>query len=74
MAEINSTTAKEWVTNWVETGPLLERLRIEAHRTSNLAETLLSLSDSTRASLLAHPPKPTSGIIEMQRLFGKLRR
>ena len=66
--------AKKWVANWRLTGPILERLRIEEHRTSNLTETLLSLSDVTRSSLLAHPPEPTSGIIEMQRLFAKIRK
>ena len=74
MAVTDSITAKEWVANWLETGPVLERLRIEAHKKSVLADTLLSLSDATRASLLAYPPKPTSGIIEMQRLFTKLRK
>ncbi len=65
---------KEWIANWRETGPIMERLRVKEYRASNLAETLLSLSDVTEASLRAHPPKPTSGIIEMQRLFAKLRK
>ncbi|CAN5368147.1 hypothetical protein BH10ACI2_BH10ACI2_26050 [soil metagenome] len=66
--------AKIWVDNWRQTGLVLERLRIEEHSTANLNEILVSLSDVTRSSLLAHPPEPTSGIIEMQRLFGKIRK
>lgn len=74
MAATESFTAKEWVANWINTGPLLEQLRVDTHRKSNLADSLLSLSDASRASLLAYPPKPTSGIIEMQRLFAKFRK
>jgi len=64
---------KSWIRRWEENGPALERLRIEEYRRSNLAETLLSLTDITDAALLAHPPKPYSGIIEMQRIFAKFR-
>jgi len=64
---------RAWVERWAETGPVLERLRLEEHRNSRLSETLLSLSDVTDAALLANPPKPDSGIIEMQRLFAKFR-
>ncbi len=72
MARIKS--AKELVANWAITGPVLEQLRVEEHRNSNLADTLLSLSDVTRSSLLAHPPTPYSGMIEMQQLFAKMRK
>ena len=68
------TATKEWIANWRENGPILERLRVKEYSASDLAETLLSLSDVTEASLRVHPPKPTSGIIEMQRLFAKMRK
>ncbi len=74
MTDKEIVTAKKWIANWRETGPILERLRVKEYRASNLAETLLSLTDVTGASLHAHPPKPDSGIIEMQRLFAKLRK
>lgn len=74
MTSIKSPKAKELVANWAITGPVLERLRIEEYRHSNVAEILLSLRDVTRASLIAHPPKPDSGMIEMQRLFSKMKR
>lgn len=70
---MNSISAKEWVMNWKVTGPELERLRVDAHKSAKLSETMLSLCDAAKSALLAHPPKPTSGIIEMQRLFAKLR-
>jgi hypothetical protein len=73
MSDKEITVIKDWIANWQKTGPMLERLSIEEYRAKGLAATLLSLSDVTTASLLAHPPKPTSGIIEMQRLFAKMR-
>lgn len=62
-----------WVSNWRSLGPILDQLRLEEHFSSDLAASLLSLSDVTEASVRANPPKPYSGVIEMQRLFAKLR-
>lgn len=64
---------KAWVNNWKKIGPELEKLRIEEHRSANFAETLLSLSDVTKAALNSNPPLADSGVIEMQRLFAKIR-
>ncbi len=66
-------TAEAWVNNWKSLGPILEQLKVEEFRSSSIAECLLSLNDVTDASLRSNPPKPYSGIIEMQRLFAKLR-
>ena len=66
--------AKDWVNRWRLIGPELERLQLDEQRKADLFETLFSLSDVNDASLLAHPPKPESGVIEMQRLFSKFRR
>ena len=65
---------KEWVKNWKSLGPRLEKLRIAEYRNSDLSETIFALSDASEAALRAHPPKPTSGLVEMQRLFAKMRR
>jgi hypothetical protein len=64
---------REWVDAWKRAAPELERIRIEELR---------ALDSYTAISLLAGPadytvepraPKPTSGLIEQQRLFQKLR-
>ncbi len=62
-----------WVDNWKSLGPILEKLQLKEHFASDLAVSLLSLSDVTEASVKANPPKPYSGLIEMQRLFAKIR-
>jgi hypothetical protein len=68
-----SKDIRSWIERWAETGPMLDKLRLKEYRCSNLSDTLLSLADINDAALLAHPPKPESGLIEMQRLFAQLR-
>lgn len=65
---------RQSIENWKEVNRVQERLRVRDLRSGGLAAMLLSLTDVTEASVRAHPPKPTSGIIEMQRLFTKLRK
>lgn len=64
----------EWVAIWKETGPILEQMQIDEHRAASLEDTLLALSDVNEYSIKMHKPLPSSGIIEMQRLFAKLRK
>ncbi|MGI8470452.1 MAG: hypothetical protein ACR2N3_18595 [Pyrinomonadaceae bacterium] len=65
---------REYVNRWKETGKFLEKLKLEEFRRSDLAETILSLSDASESALEFYPPKPTSGLIEMQKLFAKLKK
>ncbi|MEP6946586.1 MAG: hypothetical protein ABJA02_11770 [Acidobacteriota bacterium] len=72
MTEDERAGAKAWVENWKTLGPELARPRVSEYRKADRVQVFLSLGDASRASLAAHPPKPTSGMIEMQRLFAKL--
>ena len=63
-----------WVNNWKETGEILEKLRREEIRNLNITEEIMSLSDASEAALKMYPPKLTSGLIEMQRLFMRQRK
>lgn len=65
---------REWVTTWKETGEILEKLRREEMRDIDITEEILSLSDASEAAIKMYPPKPHSGLIEMQRLLMKLKR
>lgn len=62
------------VNNRKKTGVFLEKLRREEIRNSNLAETILSLNDASESALIMCPAKPASGLIEMQKLFAKLKK
>lgn len=64
---------RAWVETWRETGKVLEKLRREEMREESLPETILALTDASESALRLNPPVPTSGLIEMQRKFLKLR-
>ncbi len=66
-------TMAEWVARWQRIGPLLERERVEWFAKEKPEEAMTSFGDIWRLSLNSHPPLPTSGLIEQQRLFGKMR-
>jgi len=74
VTNLESTRIKDWIDNWKETRPLIERLEIENLRARGISEILNSLDDVTKASLKAHPPLPFSGMFEMQRIFSKIRK
>ncbi|HEX8736043.1 MAG TPA: hypothetical protein VF721_12020 [Pyrinomonadaceae bacterium] len=74
MTDEEKEKLRAWVNGWKETGEVLEKLRREEIRNLNIAETILSLNDASESALLFYPPQPTSGLIEMQRLFMKLKK
>jgi hypothetical protein len=74
MTEKEKAALKSWVNNWKETGKFLEKLRREEVQNINISEEILSLSDASEAAINMYPPKPTSGLIEMQSYFKKLTR
>ena len=64
---------EQWVRNWQETGPILERLRAEAIRNTDTAATIEQLSDAFESARRQFPPATTSGLVEQQRWFARLR-
>lgn len=65
---------REYVNRWKETGEFLEKLRREEAKNLQIADDILSLADASESALRFYPPKQTSGLIEMQRLFAKLKK
>jgi hypothetical protein len=65
---------REYVNRWKDTGAILEKFRRGAIRNVNIGEEILSLSDASEAALKMYPLKSTFGLIEMQKLFRKLKR
>ncbi|MCZ2392016.1 MAG: hypothetical protein LC113_13190 [Acidobacteria bacterium] len=61
-----------WVNRWKETGEALSTLRTEEVWRSDVSAVFLSLTDASEAALLAYPPKPTSGLVEMQGIFRRM--
>jgi hypothetical protein len=65
---------RRWVDTWREAGPELERIRREEIRRLDTLETLAILEDAFNHALHSLPPRKSSGLVEMQKYFAKLRR
>lgn len=64
---------RQWAQTWKEIGPELEKIRL---REARAEDTLLSLNLLARVfnhATRTQPPGETSGLVEMQRHFAKLR-
>jgi hypothetical protein len=69
---MDKTAIKSWVERWKTTGDFLSKLKRDEFRRTDTSAIFLSLTEASEAALIAYPPKPTSGLIEMQRLLKKL--
>ena len=62
-----------WARTWHEAGPRLDAIRRRELQTVCVADVVHSLADAFAASLRTMKPNPTSGLVEQQRLFARLR-
>jgi hypothetical protein len=65
---------RQWVTAWKRAAPELERIRREELRQLDAYRAISLLCGRADYTVEPRAPKPTSGLIEQQRLFLKLRR
>ena len=73
MDEHEKQRVRQWIRNWETAGPLLQRLRDEAIRNTDTAAAIEALSDAYESARLHWTPPKTSGLVEQQRWFAKLR-
>jgi len=64
---------REWVRTWKEYGPELELIRLREVRDPDNLLTLQLLTRNFNQATSTQPPRESSGLVEMQRLFAKLR-
>ncbi len=67
-------TDKEWVEHWRRLGPILEAIRLRELREFNYEEQLPIIDALLQLGLDHAVPRPTSGLVELQRLLAKGRR
>lgn len=67
---------RAWVGTWQKAGPELENLRSAELSTMDApaAAALESLESAFNYAVHSLPPRPSSGLVEMQRYFAKLPR
>jgi hypothetical protein len=64
---------RRWVETWKQAGPELEAIRQEEIRHLDPLKHLAGLEDAFNHALRTVPPKPWSGMVEMQAWFARLR-
>ncbi len=74
MDELERERVRQWVRNWEAVAPVLEELRAEAIRHSDTAAAIEQLSDVFESARRHWSPPATSGLVEQQRWFARLRR
>jgi len=65
---------RRWVETWRQAGPELEAIRRKEIEKIDVQKELAVLEDAFNYAIKNTKPEPTSGLVEMQRLFAKLRR
>jgi hypothetical protein len=65
---------RRWAKTWQAAGPELERIRREELRRIDPFRTIALLCGPADYRVPPRAPKPTSGLVEQQCLFAKLRR
>jgi hypothetical protein len=65
---------QRWVDTWKEAGPELELIRLREVREQDNLLSLRLLARAFNHATSSQPPRESSGLIEMQRYFAKLRR
>lgn len=64
---------RAWAEGWKRAGKVLEQMRREEIRKSSLPDGVIILSDACESAIYLNPPALTSGLIEQQKLFSRLR-
>ncbi len=67
-------TIELWVRTWKEAGPRLEAIRRREIREADNLKVLASLEGAFNHALRTLPPRPSSGLVEMQKWLAKLPR
>ena len=69
----NDEQLRQWVENWKRVGPLLEEIRAAELLTVDTTAAIQLLSGAFQAARFESPLRPTSGLVEQQRHFQRLR-
>jgi hypothetical protein len=72
--EDEKADVRRWVETWKEYGPELERIRLREVRDEDNLLSLQLLARAFNHATRTQPPDSSSGLVEMQRYFDKLRK
>jgi hypothetical protein len=65
---------REWASTWKSAARELEAVRRAEIKSADTAAAIFALDDAFRSMLASLSPRSSSGFVEMQRLFQRLRK
>jgi hypothetical protein len=74
MGSIGRTQEDRWVAGWKRAGLRLRRLKEAELQAVSTAQALRNLASAFESCRRHFPPRPSSGLVEQQRWFQKLRK
>jgi hypothetical protein len=74
MREQEREQYREYVQRWKRVGPLLERIRLRELRSPEYGKNWRIVDGLYELAMYHRRSRPTSGLMELQRLFAKARR
>jgi hypothetical protein len=74
VTETERQRIKERIAQWAAAAPVMQALRDEEVRRTDTGDAILQLNDAFASSLLHDAARETSGLVEQQAWFGRLRR
>jgi hypothetical protein len=66
--------ARAWIAQWRSAAIALERVKADEVAHANCIVIAAQLEDVSLAAIARNPPRPTSGLIEQQRILHRVRR
>jgi hypothetical protein len=63
-----------WLKNWDELGPILEGIRLRSLKHVNTRDAILAMDGAYKSARLHLPQRKSSGLVEQQRLFKRVRK
>lgn len=74
MTEAEREMTKRRIQQWADAAPVMQALRDEEVRRTNTTDAILQLNDAFQSALLHYAARETSGLVEQQAWFSKMRR
>ena len=63
----------KWVKTWEKASIELERIKYNEIHNVNERKVIVSLDSAFKSAISTIPPKPYSGLIELQKIFSRMR-
>ena len=74
MTEAESALTLRWIENWKRTAPVLDAFRRKAIEEANTQEFVEAMDGMLESIFRENKPRLTTGLVEQQRWFAKMRK